>query len=66
MKLKKRPSANLSYERLESRLLLSSDWQNATNPRDVNSSGLVTPLDVLLVINKINAGWLADSGYNPV
>ena len=56
MKRKKRPSANLSYERLESRLLLSSDWQNATNPRDVDSSGLVTPLDVLLVINKINAG----------
>lgn len=30
-------------------------WQNAADPFDVNDDGLVTPLDVLKVINYINA-----------
>ena len=32
---------------------MASDWMNAANPLDVNSSGEVTPLDVLLVINNL-------------
>ncbi len=30
-------------------------WQNQDNPADVNDDGITTPLDVLLVINEINA-----------
>lgn len=32
-----------------------SPWQNVVNPLDVNRSGVVTPLDALLVINELNA-----------
>lgn len=53
---RRRRITKLYFEPLEPRLLLASDWQNAINPRDVNASGLVTPLDVLLVVNKLNAG----------
>ena len=45
---------NLGIERLESRQLLASDWTNAVNPLDVNSSSEVTPLDVLLIVNDVN------------
>ncbi|MGN6544242.1 MAG: dockerin type I domain-containing protein, partial [Aureliella sp.] len=43
-----------AIETLESRRLLASDWQNAANPLDVDASGFVAPLDVLLVVNDIN------------
>ena len=43
----------LRFEQLESRLLLAADWTNATNAMDVNASGQVTALDVLLVVNDI-------------
>ena len=29
-------------------------WQNQTNPRDVNNDGFVSPIDALLIINRIN------------
>ncbi|MEZ6136989.1 MAG: dockerin type I domain-containing protein [Pirellulaceae bacterium] len=48
------PSKCLCFERLESRQLLAGDWHNANLRCDVDDSGLVTPLDVLLVINFIN------------
>jgi len=41
-------------ERLESREMCAADWQNATNRLDVNMSGVVEPLDALIVINYIN------------
>ena len=41
-------------ERLERREMCAADWQNATNRLDVNLSGLVEPLDALIVINDIN------------
>jgi len=41
-------------ERLEQRNLCAADWQNSVNRLDVNSSGLVEPLDALVVINNIN------------
>ena len=44
----------ITLERLESRQLMASDWQNASLIRDVDSSSLVTPLDVLLLINNLN------------
>jgi thioredoxin-dependent peroxiredoxin len=43
------------FERLERRDLCAADWQNALNRYDVNQSGIVEPLDVLVVINDINA-----------
>lgn len=45
---------SLSFERLENRRQMASDWMNAVNPLDVNSSGEVTPLDVLLIVNDVN------------
>ena len=42
------------FERLERREMCAADWQNATNRLDVNMSGLVEPLDALIVINDIN------------
>lgn len=52
-----RPAAkSLRLENLETRLLMASDWQNAANPQDVDSSGLVSPTDVLLIFNKLNNG----------
>lgn len=44
-----------SIERLESRHLMASDWQNQLLVCDVDNSSLVTPLDALVVINAINA-----------
>lgn len=41
-------------ERLEDRSLCAADWQNAINRLDVNVSGVVEPLDALVVINDIN------------
>ena len=41
-------------ERLERREMCAADWQNATNRLDVNLSGLVEPLDALIVINSLN------------
>ena len=43
-----------TIERLESRHLMASDWQNHLLIRDVDHSGLVTPLDALIVVNAIN------------
>ena len=44
-----------TIERLESRHLMASDWQNASLKRDVDNSSLVTPIDVLLLINNLNS-----------
>lgn len=44
-----------TIELLEPRHLMASDWQNASLMRDVDSSSLVTPVDVLLLINNLNS-----------
>ena len=49
--MKRRLRAN---EQLESRQLMASDWQNVSLIRDVDHSGLVTPLDALVLVNAIN------------
>lgn len=42
-------------------------WQNAANPRDVDNSGFVVPLDVLLIINELNNPKFRDaSGRLPL
>jgi membrane-associated phospholipid phosphatase len=46
--------ARPNFERLETRQLMASDWQNAVLPCDTNRSGLVTGLDALVVLNSIN------------
>ncbi len=45
---------SLKFEQLENRRVMASDWTNAVNPLDVNSSGEVSPLDALLIINDLN------------
>jgi Dockerin type I domain len=52
---KPRTHRGLLFEELEHRLLLASDWQNPCNPLDVNDDGVVTPRDVLVLINRINS-----------
>ncbi len=42
------------FESLEDRKLLASDWQNPLVPTDVNNDRVVSALDTLLVINKLN------------
>ena len=39
---------------MEQRQLCAADWQNVVNRLDVNMSGMVEPLDALIVINDIN------------
>ena len=53
MKCRKR-----TIEPLESRQLMASDWQNHLLIRDVDQSGLVTPLDVLILVNAINGSGI--------
>ncbi len=48
----------LRLEQLETRRVMAADWTNSDNPLDVNDSGLVTPLDVLLIVNDINANGI--------
>lgn len=43
-----------TIEQLEPRHLMASDWQNASLIRDVDASSLVTPLDVLMLVNNLN------------
>ncbi len=48
------PKSLRHFETLETRRVMASDWQASPNPLDVDSSGLVVALDVLLVVNDIN------------
>src|SRR5262245_59991663 len=50
---RRRLQRELLLERVEDRSLLASDWQNPGNRLDVDDSGLVTPLDALVVINAL-------------
>jgi len=47
---------DLRFEPLEDRRLLdaSAPWQNQIEPLDVNADGLITPIDALLIVNRIN------------
>lgn len=44
----------LRIEHLEPRLLLNGDWQNPSNRFDITDDGLVTPLDVLVIVVEVN------------
>jgi hypothetical protein len=39
---------------VDAALLSQLPWMNAANPRDVDANGVVVPLDVLLVVNRLN------------
>ena len=55
------------FEHLEKRDLAVADWQNAVLHCDVDNSGIVAPIDALIVINTINqsgARSLTDSNAN--
>jgi predicted outer membrane repeat protein len=46
-------TAALSVSRIS---ITPLSWQNSANPLDVNADGMVSPLDVLAVINRLNGG----------
>ena len=68
-KRKSNSAFRLTFEQLEDRRLLASDWQNPVNWLDVNDDGFLAPIDALIVINRLNsqgAGPLPDlSGQRP-
>ena len=45
----------LRFEALESRRLLNVDWRNPTDNLDVDADGVMSPLDVLTIVNDINS-----------
>lgn len=45
----------LNFETLESRRLLAVNWRNPLDSVDVDGNGTLAPLDVLILINEINA-----------
>ncbi len=49
-------SRRLIIEVMEDRRLLNVDWRNPVDSIDVNSNGSISPLDALLVINRLNSG----------
>lgn len=55
-------------ESLESRQMLTSDWTNVLQPLNVKGDEFqtVTPLDVLMVINEINAPKIRESNSSPL
>ena len=43
------------------RMIGPRDWSNPVNPLDVNANGSVEPLDVLIIINELNAPKFRDA-----
>ncbi len=54
MRSKRKMPRSWRLERLESRYLCASDWQNPMLPYDVDGSGSVEPRDALIVITELN------------
>ena len=46
---------SLRVEQLESRMLMNVDWRNPVDSLDVNNDLVISPLDVLVVINDLNS-----------
>ncbi len=62
-KLKLLRRRNSTLERLEDRrLLIGSDWSNGLTPLNVtnDAEGLISPVDVLQVINELNGRFISD------
>jgi PAP2 superfamily/Dockerin type I domain len=55
----------LGFEQLESRNVMASAWQNVDNPLDTDGSGIVEPIDLLLVINDLRARGTRTLGEKP-
>ncbi len=58
-------SRRLNIESLESRCLFAGVWQNAAIPADVDGSGLVEPLDAVLVINELSRSGIKTFDAKP-
>jgi len=60
-------SRKMIVESLESRAMMAADaFHNFTLPEDADASGVVTPLDALVVINRINQSFAGNpSGIAP-
>lgn len=55
-------SRKMIVESLESRAMMAADaFHNFTMPEDADASGVVTPLDALVVINRINQSFAGNS-----
>ncbi|MCO6455820.1 MAG: VCBS repeat-containing protein [Pirellulaceae bacterium] len=55
-----------AIEPLEPRLLLAADWRNPVDSLDVSGDRIVSPIDVLLPINRINSQGAGPLGERPV
>jgi hypothetical protein len=53
-----------SFEQLENRNLAATDWQNPILPCDVDNSGIVAPIDALVVINTGPSGISVGPGLD--
>ncbi|MFV1967259.1 MAG: dockerin type I domain-containing protein, partial [Pirellulaceae bacterium] len=53
-KRRAQPNRRRFFEKLETRLLLTSAWQAPHNQLDVSGDGVVSPLDALVGINRLN------------
>ena len=51
----RRSKSQLSFEALEVRRMLASDWQNPGQRHDVSRDMLVSPIDALMGINRLNS-----------
>ncbi len=45
----------MQIEKLENRWVMNATWQNPLVPTDVNSDEWVSPMDALLIINRLNS-----------
>jgi Dockerin type I domain len=61
-----RLTKRLTFEGLEVRRLLASDWQNPGQVWDVNRDLSVSPIDALQGINRLNSGVSRTFGARPV
>src|SRR5262245_3109086 len=43
------------FEFLEDRQMMAVDWRNPVNALDVNADGFTVPIDVLQIVNELNA-----------
>lgn len=53
--LRRKRNRALFFEALQTRHLLAGDWQNPLFELDVNDDAFISPIDVLVVINTLNA-----------
>ncbi len=55
LKNKRDAFRRLTIESLETRRLMTFNWRNAVDSLDVNADGVISPVDALLVVNRLNS-----------